>query len=74
MLDAPDVAEQQVREEQNCVPLLVEAAVEFKKYSRRFMAEYKSKSSQNTNLPCLGLPYTETSTANRTSLMHGYTL
>ena len=25
-------------------PLLIEAAVEFKKYSRRFMAEYKGKS------------------------------
>ena len=56
-------------------PLLVEAAVEYKKYSRRFMAEFKSKSSFNSiHLLFSELPYTESGTANRTSMMYGHTL
>ena len=42
--------------------LLVEAIIEFKRYLRRFLVEYR------------GLPYIETITATRTKLARGFTV
>ena len=55
-------AENDYSEMLKCYPLLVESVIELKRYMRRFLAELKAQ------------PYTETSSASRTTLARDYSI